>query len=167
MDVAEMRRDMKKEGAICQFGLCGHPNPTKTYNGKNVCPDHYDRLTDPDDDLTFSSLRDVLKGVRIGTDQSDPEDGDQTMTEDDHPDTERVHDPGSTEHAEISLWRNYDQQKVGVETAEMGRQLLHPDKARDMADALQDEFGDDAAELVEDMRRFADDVDPRESGDDA
>lgn len=87
------------------------------------------------------------------------------MTEDDHPDAERVHDPGSTEHAEISLWRNYRQQKVGVETAEMGRQLLHPDDARDMADSLQDEFGDDAAELVEDLRRFADDVDPRESGD--
>lgn len=170
MDVAEMRRDMKKEGAMCQYGLCGNPHAPHTYDGKKVCSDHYEQLTE-DEDAEFHSLRDVLSGISIDfgrSDPSDPEDGDNTtMTEDDHPDAERVHDPGSTEHAEIGLWRNYDQQKVGVETAEMGRQLLHPDKARQMAASLEDEFGDDARDLIDDLKRFADDVDPRKTGDSA
>jgi hypothetical protein len=164
MDVAEARRDMKKEGAICQFGLCGHPNPAKTYKGKKVCPDHYDELTDDSNDVDFRSLRDTLR--EIFPDRDSPDHPFSDMTSDTDPSDDPEAPPEDAEdYAEITLWRDYDRQKVGVETDDMGRQLLHPDKAREMAVAMQSKFGDDSEEIVADLKQFADDVDPRKTGD--
>lgn len=166
MDAAEMRRDMKKEGALCQFGLCGSPDTSKTYDGKVVCQKHYDLLTDDDEDVDFRSLRDTLREIFPGRDSPDhPFHGmfntDDTPDDADEPDS--VPDDAE-DYAEITLWRDYERHKVGVETDELGRVLLHPDKARQMAAGMQDKFGDEAEEIVADLKRFADDVDPRKTG---
>lgn len=166
MEVAEMRRDMKKEGAMCQFGLCANPVVPHTVDGKKVCDKHHDLLTDPDEDVEFRSLRDTLR--EIFPDRDSPDHPFSDMTNDTDPSDDDSTDPEPPEDAEdyeeITLWRNYEQNAVGVETDDMGRQLLHPDKARQLASSMERRFGDDAAEIVDDLKQFADDVDPRPSG---
>jgi hypothetical protein len=169
MDVAEMRRDMKKEGGLCQFGLCGSPDTSKTYNGNVVCQKHYDMLTD-DEDVDFRSLRDTLREIFPDRDSPDHPFSDMTPNDPDPPSDDSGTGPeppeDAEEYAEITLWRDYERQKVGVETDDMGRQLLHPDKARQLAISLLDRFGDDTEEIVTDLKRFADDVESRNSGGD-
>lgn len=90
------------------------------------------------------------------------------MTDNTHPfgngnDTDESHD----NRPEITLWRNYERHRVGVNINNQGRELLDPDKARQLASAMQHEFGDDVAEIATTLTQYADDVDPRRSsGDD-
>lgn len=64
LEVADMRRDMKREGGICQWGLCGTP-PTETIDGHALCTDHAEKYRETGE---FVSLKDVLDGVSIGGD---------------------------------------------------------------------------------------------------
>ena len=61
---------------------------------------------------------------------------------------------------EVGLWRNYRENKVGVEV-EGVRRLMDPDFARLMADEIEAQYRDTGAEidlLIADLRRYADDV---------
>ena len=57
MEVNEQRRDMKKEGVICQWGICGNP-PKDTVDGMALCSEHADRYRERG---RITSLEDVLE----------------------------------------------------------------------------------------------------------
>jgi len=111
------------------------------------------------------------EAAEFGLDQTDTDSN--TMTPDTNTDTDNTEDEDV--QSEVSLWRNYNQQKVGIQIAHGGvslpRKLIHPDEARVLADDIEAEaaeFGLDqtdteVTEIADRLRQYADDVDPRKS----
>lgn len=71
---------------------------------------------------------------------------------------------------EVTIWRDYEQGKVGVQMGQDEPRFLEPEVARDTADLLEQELADgefsqipevdlgDTRDMIDDLREFADDV---------
>lgn len=67
---------------------------------------------------------------------------------------------------QMTLWRNYDENAVGLAMPGQPPQLLSPEDAREMADAMERDISEDVLDadgadhrnFIRDLRQYADDV---------